>query len=201
MDAIKHMHDRGIAHRDFKAGNIMLVEKEDGFEIKIIDFGTSSFEVEDNMEKYHVTGSQNNIRPCYDEEALSLKQLQMNDAYGAGLMFLDMYYGIELLMNVGEKENLGLEVYKTEHSVVGFKEDRENVSKEDREKISWVLYFLYKSRVVKGYQRGNKKYDKIVSEMSHLECGNKYNPNPKTGITSVKEKVMKILHSEEKNKM
>ena len=42
LEALAHMHSRGIVHRDIKPENILLVSGTDGMEFKIADFGLSA---------------------------------------------------------------------------------------------------------------------------------------------------------------
>jgi len=43
LDALKFMHDQGIAHRDLKPENMLMTTKEPDAEVKITDFGLSKF--------------------------------------------------------------------------------------------------------------------------------------------------------------
>jgi len=43
LDALKFMHDQGIAHRDLKPENMLMTTKELDAEVKITDFGLSKF--------------------------------------------------------------------------------------------------------------------------------------------------------------
>lgn len=74
LSAIIYCHKRGIAHRDLKLENILLVKSddEDSFHIKVIDFGTA--ELFDSYTKFrNSAGTIYYIAPevimnCYDEK-------------------------------------------------------------------------------------------------------------------------------------
>lgn len=40
--AINHCHERGIVHRDIKLENILINETDQGYKVKLIDFGIST---------------------------------------------------------------------------------------------------------------------------------------------------------------
>lgn len=42
LEAVLHMHERGVAHRDLKPDNILMDPTSEGTSIKIIDFGVSA---------------------------------------------------------------------------------------------------------------------------------------------------------------
>lgn len=42
FEAVCHMNERGVAHRDLKPDNILIDEYSEGNKIKIIDFGVSA---------------------------------------------------------------------------------------------------------------------------------------------------------------
>ena len=39
LSAVAYMHERGVAHRDLKPQNLLLVSKEDNSAVKVADFG------------------------------------------------------------------------------------------------------------------------------------------------------------------
>mmetsp|Transcript_7297 Transcript_7297/g.10327 ORF Transcript_7297/g.10327 Transcript_7297/m.10327 type:complete len:565 (-) Transcript_7297:188-1882(-) len=57
LSALKHMHDRGIIHRDLKFENIMFENKNADAEIKLIDFGLSAKFSEHNPYLYDGVGT------------------------------------------------------------------------------------------------------------------------------------------------
>jgi len=57
LSALKHMHDRGIIHRDLKFENIMFENNSPNAEIKLIDFGLSAKFSETNPYLYDGVGT------------------------------------------------------------------------------------------------------------------------------------------------
>lgn len=49
LDAIEHMHDKGIIHRDIKPENMMVDEH---MNIKVLDFGFSAYRHIDSLRTY-----------------------------------------------------------------------------------------------------------------------------------------------------
>jgi len=60
MQAINYCHKNGICHRDLKPENYLLVNKKDDL-IKIIDFGLSSFFLEE-LPPEKTTGERRNSK-------------------------------------------------------------------------------------------------------------------------------------------
>ncbi|CAM9474529.1 unnamed protein product, partial [Discosporangium mesarthrocarpum] len=55
-NAVRYMHKNRIAHRDLKLDNILLEGKEEGAEIKLVDFGLSAH-FEDFKLEHDVVGT------------------------------------------------------------------------------------------------------------------------------------------------
>lgn len=43
LQALDHMHSRGVVHRDLKPENLILASLDSNFEVKIADFGLAQF--------------------------------------------------------------------------------------------------------------------------------------------------------------
>src|SRR5713101_5075177 len=90
LEALDHMHSRGVAHRDLKPENIM-VDDED--RIKLIDFGIASKAGARRLtfgKLSQVMGSPDYISP---EQLQSKRGDQRSDLYAMGVMLYEMLSG------------------------------------------------------------------------------------------------------------
>lgn len=95
LDALSAAHTVGIIHRDLKPDNLFLVEDDDSFLVKLLDFGISKFsEVAQDMgvtRTGSVIGTPQYMAP---EQARGLKDIdQRVDVYAAGVVLYEMLCG------------------------------------------------------------------------------------------------------------
>jgi len=72
LSAVSYCHANNIVHRDLKPENLLLESKEDNYNIKVIDFGTSQVYMQ-NVKMRQKYGTPYYIAPevlnkCYDEK-------------------------------------------------------------------------------------------------------------------------------------
>ena len=77
--AINYIHHKGIIHKDIKMENIILINNDKQYDVKIIDFGLSE---EINNQSSHISGSPNYMSP----EAIEGKNVPANDIWSVGVI-------------------------------------------------------------------------------------------------------------------
>lgn len=92
LDALGHAHARGVAHRDVKPENVMLVRRAGVETVKLVDFGIAGDE--EATEKLTATGVAFGT-PEYlsPEMALGQKTGHRADVYAVGVMLFEMLTG------------------------------------------------------------------------------------------------------------
>ena len=92
LDALGHAHARGVAHRDVKPENVMLVRRAGVETVKLVDFGIAGDE--EAIEKLTATGVAFGT-PEYlsPEMALGQKTSGRADLYAVGVMLFEMLTG------------------------------------------------------------------------------------------------------------
>ena len=91
VTGLKHCHDRGIMHRDLKPENLILKQKRQVHDIKIIDFGLASFINVDSY-LYRRCGTPGYVAP----EILVLEDTKYDekcDIFSAGVIFFMLMTG------------------------------------------------------------------------------------------------------------
>tara|TARA_B110000240_G_scaffold194382_1_gene241947 strand:+ start:1975 stop:3072 length:1098 start_codon:yes stop_codon:yes gene_type:complete len=101
LDAISHIHDKGIFHRDIKPSNIMIDEFD---RIKLLDFGIAKNNL--NTENLTRVGSSVGGTPMYmSPEHVSKEEIvSTSDIYSLGITLWHMLTGKEPYLNHSEAE-------------------------------------------------------------------------------------------------
>lgn len=87
-----YIHQKGIIHRDLKPQNILIKNPTDDFDVKIIDFGLSTFLKVDKY-LYPRCGTPGFVAPeiiSYIDE--NKKYNEKCDVFSLGVIFFTMYY-------------------------------------------------------------------------------------------------------------
>lgn len=86
LDAVKYLHEQGIAHRDLKPSNIMITHN--GRQVKIIDFGLADTDAHAVLKQ--PAGTERYMAP---EQASSAQADVRNDIYSLGVIMRQMDLG------------------------------------------------------------------------------------------------------------
>jgi len=96
LDALKTSHAQGIVHRDLKPENIM-VDEEDNFKVKILDFGIGTWSDSDEVPSYEPLTLPNEFlgTPAYaaPEQLVGQKPSTGFDLYAWGLILFECLTG------------------------------------------------------------------------------------------------------------
>lgn len=96
-DALEHAHANGILHRDLKSSNIMLTEKDDGYDVHLLDFGIAKFvDTESGGLAQHLTQTGEMIgSPLYmsPEQCMGKKVDHRTDIYSLGCILYETVTG------------------------------------------------------------------------------------------------------------
>ena len=147
LSAIKHIHKRGICHRDLKLENIMLTStacsSKDPF-IKVIDFGLSKYFKQDDC---HLMVSKTGTPYYMAPEVLQGKYDEMCDMWSIGVVAYSMLAGYPPF-NVGIGESDALLYRRIECCDYEFlEEDWDEVSEEAKDFIGHLLEPNLKKRM------------------------------------------------------
>ena len=87
LNALAHMHEKGVMHRDIKPDNILLESAKNDYDIRIADFGLATI-INDSEILYKRCGTPGFIAP----EVISYKESgkmynEKCDIFSAGLIF------------------------------------------------------------------------------------------------------------------
>lgn len=95
-DALEHAHSHGILHRDLKPSNIMLIDKPDGWSIRLVDFGIAKIVEGGNSVANQLTKTGELVgSPLYmsPENCMGRKVDQRSDIYSLGCILYEMLTG------------------------------------------------------------------------------------------------------------
>jgi len=107
-EAIQHAHERGILHRDLKPAHLVVLEREDGLFVRVLDFGIATVylgQPNNRVEANDITVlSQEGTTPFTPEYAAPEQQQGRRatiatDVFGLGLLLQ------ELTNDLGDREN------------------------------------------------------------------------------------------------
>lgn len=162
INIIEKVHDAGIIHRDIKPDNFLL-DKIDGNNIKLIDFGLS---------KYYLTGDKNHIEERTDRKLIGtakysslnihngIEPSRRDDIESLCYTFIQLY-GIELPWNKIIDENNNTEI----------KEHYNDIKNIKQESLDWLydipgefLIILLYCRKLKFNERPNYEYIRKLLE-------------------------------------
>jgi hypothetical protein len=113
--AIKVLHDIGIIHLDIKLQNFLIIEKDEEYHIKIIDFG---FCIKDGTNVNTYSGTNYYFLPDYiNQLSKGIKHTitKKNDIYGLGITFLRLL--IKILLNNDNKYKLFHTFYQIDYII------------------------------------------------------------------------------------
>ena len=83
-------------HGDVKPKNILVEESEDGLEVVLTDFGSSSY-TQDEVESLQLTRSQPWEAPEWSSAKIDISAAKQTDIYSFGLVCLWLFFGAEKL--------------------------------------------------------------------------------------------------------
>lgn len=98
LRGLYHIHKSNIIHGDIKASNILLADKSEEAEVKIIDFGSSHYYDDDIIEVENLQGTPWFLSP----ESLSSKLCVQSDIWSVGVLTYQLLSG---KMPFNDKEN------------------------------------------------------------------------------------------------
>ncbi len=97
--ALAAAHEAGVVHRDLKPANIMLVPEDDGYQVKVLDFGMAKVMVPlddesilDLTREGAAVGTPRYIAP---EQAKGKEVGPAADLYGVGLLMYELFTGVQ----------------------------------------------------------------------------------------------------------
>jgi calcium/calmodulin-dependent protein kinase (CaM kinase) II/calcium/calmodulin-dependent protein kinase I len=132
LGAIAYMHERGIAHRDLKPQNLLLVSKEDDADIKVADFGFAKRVAIPNSLMTRC-GTPTYVAP---EILKNHPHDEMVDMWSVGVMTYVLLVGYPPFMEENQRQ-LFRKVRMGEYEF--FEEDWEGISPEAKDLISKLL--------------------------------------------------------------
>ena len=99
--ALEAAHDTGVIHRDLKPANVMLVPVDDGYNVKVLDFGMAKVleplddePVVDLTSEGMAVGTPRYIAP---EQARGKEIGPQADLYAVGLLMYEMFTGVQVV--------------------------------------------------------------------------------------------------------
>lgn len=94
LDALAHAHARGVIHRDLKPDNIMLVQRDHGDEVKVLDFGLAVIRAGDSPRPLTGPGSVfGTPRYMSPEQASGEPVDARSDLYSVAVMLTEVLTG------------------------------------------------------------------------------------------------------------
>jgi serine/threonine protein kinase len=142
--AINYIHHKGIIHKDIKMENIILINNDKQYDVKIIDFGLSE---EINNQSSHISGSPNYMSP----EAIDGKNVPANDIWSVGVICYFYCFG-KMPFFSEDYQNLFDLIKKSE---IDFKTNK---------KIDKSLIDLTQKMLIKDYTKRISTYDALMHE-------------------------------------
>lgn len=95
-DALEHAHSHNVLHRDLKSSNVMLTEKEKGYDVHLLDFGIAKIVDSDAGGNQHLTQTGEMIgSPLYmsPEQCMGKKVDHRSDIYSFGCILYESVTG------------------------------------------------------------------------------------------------------------
>ena len=143
--AINYIHHKGIIHKDIKLENIILINNDDKYDVKIIDFGLSE---EINNQSSQISGSPNYMSP----EAIDGLNVPANDIWSVGVICYYYCFG-KMPFNSKNYQDLFDVIKKSE---IDFKTKKKEVDN--------TLIDLAQKMLIKDYRKRISAYEALMHE-------------------------------------
>ena len=143
--AINYIHHKGIIHKDIKLENIILINNDDKYDVKIIDFGLSE---EINNQSSQISGSPNYMSP----EAIDGLNVPANDIWSVGVICYYYCFG-KMPFNSNNYQDLFDVIKKSE---IDFKTKKKEVDN--------TLIDLAQKMLIKDYRKRISAYEALMHE-------------------------------------
>jgi len=143
--AINYIHHKGIIHKDIKLENIILINNDDKYDVKIIDFGLSE---EINNQSSQISGSPNYMSP----EAIDGLNVPANDIWSVGVICYYYCFG-KMPFNSKNYQDLFDVIKKSE---IDFKTKKKEIDN--------TLIDLAQKMLIKDYRKRISAYEALMHE-------------------------------------
>ena len=162
-EALKTMIDNGYIHRDLKPENILIKytdTNEDSFDIKLTDFGFSSYEIESSIKTHSNVGTEKYKAPEVD----NFKYNKKCDLWSLGIILYELYTNKYIFDSKNLKERKinrekGRIVKETDNEMIN-KLIRKLIQVDIEKRIGWEEYFNDAFFKIKEEEKDEKEEEK-----------------------------------------
>ncbi len=112
--ALKYMHEAGVVHRDLKPSNVMLVKKDVGTEVRVLDFGIAQLRSQSKQEQQITRPGEVYGSPLYmsPEQCLGQALDQRSDIYSLGCVMYEALTGEPPFLGANAMATLALHLHE-----------------------------------------------------------------------------------------